>query len=113
MSNKTATEIAKDLIAFDKLPWLRPSVPDHESYYKLLLYAGYPPREQLSMGIHKNSPYILWVMVTARGLRTLHPELPNENIYDEIVKFADWCRIQQKEYDDANQVSQAVILAED
>jgi len=46
----------------------------HDTYVKLLAYAGPPPRENLSRGVTVFSAYIPWVRQVSLGLRTLLPD---------------------------------------
>lgn len=64
----------------------------HDTYLKLLAYAGPPPREQLSRGITRFSAYIPWVRQVSLGLRTMFPEIKQKEVYERTTQFADWCR---------------------
>lgn len=72
-------------------------IPSHEDFYKLLAYAGPPPRERMARGVTKFSKFIPYVRQIAEGLRTMHPDMKESDIFTFTIQFTDWCRQQRLE----------------
>lgn len=72
-----------------------PGVITDDAYYtftKLLAYSGPPPVEDFARGITQFSAYIPWVRNVSEGVRILHPDLAQQEVYDTVLHYADWCR---------------------
>ena len=68
----------------------------HDTYVKLLAYAGPPPHDKHSGGVTAFSKYIKWVRQVAVGVRTLFPGLAQKEVYEKTKLYADWCRQQRR-----------------
>lgn len=68
----------------------------HDTYIKLLAYAGPPPHDNMHRGVTVFSRYVPWVRYVAVGIRTLFPGIEQKQVYEKTVMFADWCRQQRR-----------------
>ncbi len=75
-------------------------IPAHEDFYKLLAYAGPPPRERMTRGVTKFSSYVPWIRKVSLGLRTMYPDMQETDIYSFTIQFTDWCRQQRTKGND-------------
>lgn len=70
-------------------------IPEHEDFFKLLAYAGPPPRCRMARGVNKFSKFIPYVRLVAEGLRTMYPDMKESDIFTFTIQFTDWCRQQR------------------
>ena len=68
----------------------------HDTYVKLLAYAGPPPHDNVTRGVTKVGQYTTWVRYVATGVRTLFPMRDQKGVYNTVLAFADWCRQQRR-----------------
>ena len=71
-------------------------IPPHEDFYKLLAYAGPPPRERMTRGVTKFGAFVPYVRKVSLGLRTMYPDMKESDVYSFTIQFTDWCRQQRK-----------------
>jgi len=95
LNDRMVAEQIQDDEILDAVPSV--IIPAHEDFYKLLAYAGPPPRERMTRGVNKFSKYVPWVRVVAKGLRTMYPDMKESDVYSFTIQFTDWCRQQRLE----------------
>jgi hypothetical protein len=97
MNEDLNDKVTADQIADDEFLNAMPSViiPAHEDFYKLLAYAGPPPKERMTRGVTKFSKYVPYVRLVAKGLRTMYPDMKESDVYSFTIQFTDWCRQQR------------------
>lgn len=97
MNRALDERIMADRLADEEFIDAVPSViiPAHMDFYKLLAYAGPPPRERMTRGVTKFSKFVPYVRLVAQGLRTMHPDMKEQDVFTFTIQFTDWCRQQR------------------